>query len=243
MSISALTFNGVTLSPISHKNQIWLTSVELAKALGYAHENAIAKIYNRNKDEFTETMSTLLPSTQIGSHGVSSGVQRAFSLRGCHLIAMFSRTAIAKLFRVWVLDILDKEVSQQKPYALRESFTCPFANQHQSKPIVALSTEFVTPAQIEKVEAIIAEIKQHVHFEASASWNVYASIRELYKVESFAKLPAKHFDEVMASLNEKLELAKKHHHLLCEADKGFIKNVLKKSSLKLNAPIQYGLLA
>ncbi len=33
---------------------------------------------------------------------------RIFSLRGCHLLAMFARTAIAKQFRKWVLDILDQ---------------------------------------------------------------------------------------------------------------------------------------
>lgn len=37
---------------------------------------------------------------------------RIFSLRGAHLIAMFARTQIAKEFRKWVLDILDKEVSE-----------------------------------------------------------------------------------------------------------------------------------
>lgn len=34
-----------------------------------------------------------------------------FSLRGCHLIAMFATTDKAKEFRRWVLDILDREVA------------------------------------------------------------------------------------------------------------------------------------
>lgn len=38
---------------------------------------------------------------------------RIFSLRGAHLIAMFSRTPVAKEFRKWVLDILDKESGTQ----------------------------------------------------------------------------------------------------------------------------------
>lgn len=37
---------------------------------------------------------------------------RIFSLRGAHLIAMFANTPIAKEFRKWVLDILDREVGQ-----------------------------------------------------------------------------------------------------------------------------------
>lgn len=32
---------------------------------------------------------------------------RIFSLRGCHLLAMFARTPVAKAFRRWVLDVLD----------------------------------------------------------------------------------------------------------------------------------------
>ncbi|MDH8489597.1 P22AR C-terminal domain-containing protein, partial [Klebsiella pneumoniae] len=36
---------------------------------------------------------------------------RVFSLRGAHLIAMFARTPVAKEFRRWVLDILDREVA------------------------------------------------------------------------------------------------------------------------------------
>lgn len=34
---------------------------------------------------------------------------RVFSLRGAHLIAMFARTPVAKEFRRWVLDILDRQ--------------------------------------------------------------------------------------------------------------------------------------
>ncbi|WP_187153367.1 hypothetical protein [Candidatus Arsenophonus triatominarum] len=40
---------------------------------------------------------------------------RIFSLRGAHLVAMFARTPVAKEFRKWVLDILDKEVGNPQP--------------------------------------------------------------------------------------------------------------------------------
>lgn len=39
---------------------------------------------------------------------------RIFNLRGCHLITFFARTPVAKEFRKWVLDVLDKEVLQQQ---------------------------------------------------------------------------------------------------------------------------------
>nr|DAO68228.1 MAG TPA: antirepressor [Bacteriophage sp.] len=94
----------MALTPIIKNNQTWLSSSELAKALGYSQENAVAKIYNRNADEFSEKMTTIIKNPQLPNLGM-----RIFSLRGCHLIAMFARTAIAKKFRIWVLDILDRE--------------------------------------------------------------------------------------------------------------------------------------
>ncbi len=109
MSALALNFNNTPITTVSHNNQIWLTSVELAKSLGYSKSDSISRIFDRNKDEFSEAMSTVLTSPQIDGLGESSGLQREqriFSLRGCHLLAMFSRTAIAKEFRKWVLDIL-----------------------------------------------------------------------------------------------------------------------------------------
>ncbi|RSO39156.1 BRO-N domain-containing protein [Acinetobacter lactucae] len=105
MASLALTFNDVNFSPIQRDNQIWLSSSELAKALDYKQVDAVTKVYNRNSDEFTEKMTQVIDNPQAPNLGV-----RIFSLRGCHLIAMFARTAVAKQFRRWVLDILDKEV-------------------------------------------------------------------------------------------------------------------------------------
>lgn len=54
-------------------------------------------------------MTQVIESVTSGNYKKKS---RIFSLRGCHLIAMFARTAIAKQFRKWVLDVLDKEVGR-----------------------------------------------------------------------------------------------------------------------------------
>ena len=109
--MNALTFNNVTFSPIPQNDgQIWLTSSELAKALGYSQENAVSKIYDRNSDEFSSAMTMVIESMTNGINNSQRKIKtRIFSLRGCHLIAMFARTAIAKKFRIWVLDILDRE--------------------------------------------------------------------------------------------------------------------------------------
>lgn len=111
--MQTLTFQNITLTPAKIDSQIWLTSAELAKALGYAETDSVTKLYNRNSDEFTANMTLTVKMTVDGINGSERQLEnRIFSLRGCHLIAMFSRTAIAKEFRKWVLDILDKEVGQ-----------------------------------------------------------------------------------------------------------------------------------
>ena len=122
MNTSTLTFNNVELKTINHNNQTWLSTKELSIALGYSRPDAINKIYERNKDEFSAGMVAMLPSRQndvIGESPSLQPMQRLFSLRGCHLIAMFAKTQIAKLFRVWVLDILDKETNQPA-YGLKD---------------------------------------------------------------------------------------------------------------------------
>lgn len=98
-----LTFNTITLNPLTLHNQLWISASELAQALGYKQPDAVSKIYNRNQDEFGENMTQVVDNPRTPNLGV-----RIFSLRGCHLIAMFAKTAVAKDFRRWVLDILDK---------------------------------------------------------------------------------------------------------------------------------------
>ena len=112
MNSLALTFHEVNLKPLpSSDHQLWISSTQIGLALGYANpETAITKIYNRKSDEFTSDMTRLV---EVQTNG---GLQqiRAFSLRGCHLITFFARTPVAKEFRKWVLDVLEKEVLQQQ---------------------------------------------------------------------------------------------------------------------------------
>lgn len=109
---TALTFNDVTLSPISHQNSLWIRAVELAHALGYAQENSVSRIYRSNSDEFTPDMTQVIEISD-GADSALSTKARIFSLRGCHLVAMFARTPVAKAFRRWVLDVLDKLDAEQ----------------------------------------------------------------------------------------------------------------------------------
>ena len=119
-TLTTMSFNGATLQPIAKDGLIWMTSADIAKALGYADVRSVTKIYSRNADEFTSAMTLVVKLATKGfGNGNSQKDTRIFSLRGCHLIAMFANTKIAKDFRAWVLDILDREagipVAEQPP--------------------------------------------------------------------------------------------------------------------------------
>lgn len=111
---TALTFNEVTLTPITHENRLWIKASELARALGYSREDTVSQIYSRNADEFTPDMTQVIEILDNNNLTFSTKA-RIFSPRGCHLVAMFARTRIAKKFRKWVLDVLDKVCEPSEP--------------------------------------------------------------------------------------------------------------------------------
>ncbi|EPT7002335.1 P22AR C-terminal domain-containing protein [Cronobacter malonaticus] len=106
-------FHSAILTPVQDRDDIWFTSSDLAKALGYASTKSISNLYSGNSEEFTEAMTMVIG---VMTNGINNNLRekkvRIFSLRGAHLIAMFARTPVAKEFRRWVLDILDREVAQ-----------------------------------------------------------------------------------------------------------------------------------
>lgn len=111
-----LTFKSHTLEAIEHEGESWFTAATLAIALEYSRGDKISQIYNRNADEFTPCMTLNLNLRVSGKiNGVQHKKVRVFSLRGAHLIAMFASTPIAKEFRKWVLDLIDKEIPQELP--------------------------------------------------------------------------------------------------------------------------------
>lgn len=105
---SDFNFKGKALVPVANISGTWLTSSDLAKALEYSNSRAVTMIYNKYADEFTSGMTQVLEVSTTGNYRKKV---RVFSLRGAHLIAMFARTDVAKEFRRWVLDILDREVA------------------------------------------------------------------------------------------------------------------------------------
>ncbi|MDN0106749.1 P22AR C-terminal domain-containing protein [Yersinia rochesterensis] len=103
-----LTFHNTKFNAVQDKGQIWLTSSELAKALEYSSSKSISTLFSRNADEFSPAMTQVIEMMTSGNYRKKV---RLFSIRGAHLIAMFSTTPVAKEFRKWALDVLDNEVS------------------------------------------------------------------------------------------------------------------------------------
>ena len=156
MNSLALSFNNVNFSPVERDGQIWLTGSELSKALGYAKANAVTQIYERNTDEFNSSMTQLIENPQNLNLRL-----RIYSLRGCHLVAMFSKTNIAKAFRKWVLDILDKEVG------------APIAKTHKSER---------TPLH-DAHALLVAKTK---HLNSSDAWKI---INQRFGTKSIEEIP------------------------------------------------------
>lgn len=102
-----LTFQNINFAYMEVAGQIWLTAAQVGEALGYSDDKAIHRLYRKHADEFTANMTGVVKVATPG------GVQdsRVFSLRGAHLMGMFSRTPVAKEFRRWVLDVLDRELA------------------------------------------------------------------------------------------------------------------------------------
>ncbi len=97
-----LTFKNQTIIPVIVNNLPYLRVPQIEDALNYRC-GKLLQIYNRHADEFTPDMSFL---TTVDTAGGKQQV-RVFSLRGCHLLAMFSKTPVAKEFRRWVLDLIE----------------------------------------------------------------------------------------------------------------------------------------
>lgn len=112
----SLVFQNTTFSVVDRNGQPWLRASEIAQALGYSRSDKVGQLYERNADEFTDQMTAVIETLTLGvSETKTCGVNlttktRIFSIRGAHLLAMFARTAIAKEFRIWLLDLADREI-------------------------------------------------------------------------------------------------------------------------------------
>lgn len=117
---SVLTFDGTDLRVFARDGQQWFSGVEISRALGYARDEHVSRIYQRNQHEFKSNMTQVI---SLQANELNQNVKlafgekrkpspphnvRIFSLRGAHLIGMFAQTAKAAAFRSWVLDVLEE---------------------------------------------------------------------------------------------------------------------------------------
>lgn len=198
MTSLALSFNEVNFSPVQQDGQIWIASRELGQALGYSREDAVNKIFERNSDEFTVSMARNVKLTLQGQ----AREVRVFSLRGCHLIAMLSRTAIAKQFRKWVLDILDREVLNQQ----------------------IESRQSISPEQQALLHEIVARRSQG---ERKIFAEMWARHNRHFKIPRYAELLAIHFSEAvhyLETMELKAKVSTKQDNLI-QIDKNYHNNV------------------
>lgn len=195
MNSLALSFNDVTFNPVTQNDgQIWLTSTELAKALGYSRTDKVSNLYNAHKDEFTSNMTLTLDLGVKGfGNGNSKKAVRIFSLRGCHLLAMFAKTEVAKQFRKWVLDILDKEVGQ--PVMVRPTIS------------------------IEQQKAIRTAIAKRCQQNSLHYQTIYNALYEQFNIPRYTELLAMDFEKAIkfissVQLEIKPEINIEHIHAM-----------------------------
>ena len=171
-----LTFQNFTFNPIVEDGQVWLTSTELAKVLEYKKTDAISQIYARNSDDLTGSMTTTLKLSVIGiNNSLRKKSVRVYSLRGAHLIAMFASTPVAKEFRKWVLDILDREVtgSNLDEHLLLRNLTT--AKKHIER-VRDINREILSPSLIKLNEKLESELYTLI---GDANGTVYSSLKHL----------------------------------------------------------------
>ena len=181
----ALTFNDVTLTPIPHQNSLWIRSVELARALGYSDESSVGRIYKRNEEEFTPEMTQVIEMNEAVNLTVPA---RIFSLRGCHLVAMFARTPVAKAFRRWVLDVLEKYAAEQTALSAAPGpdAALPLSTTEDRKPLRALVGSW---AQVSGLPFTVC-------------WN---QLKAAFQLSNIKELPQAWLPDALAWVQEKMD--------------------------------------
>ena len=189
---TALTFNDVVLYPIPYQNSLWIRAVELAKALGFKREDQAAKIYRSHADEFTPDMAQLVEIT--GNANSAFPVKSLiFSLRGCHLVAMFARTPVAKAFRRWVLDVLDKLDAEQ-----HATLTSPTPDDFTSP----LSLTPSTTEDRKPLRALVGSWAKLSNSPFDACWN---QLKAAFQIANIKELPQEWIPDALAWVQAKID--------------------------------------
>lgn len=172
-AVYPFNFQDTEIQVLDVHGRVWLTAADLSRALGYKKASRVSELYQRNKDEFTEDMTTVIelqanesdPTRNLRAGVSATGQARIFSTQGCHLVGMLARTDRAKEFRRWVLDVLDglnkekhQPAGQQKTYlpnadhlSLRDTMMHPDAFEQ----IVTVGSKLVDAEDITEWQRVI----------------------------------------------------------------------------------------
>ena len=175
----SLCFNDFTFSPVTRENQPWFRSSELARALGYSDDRKVSRLYDRNSDEFTPEMTQLVEIVDVPEMGTTGNLltkTRIFSLRGCHLLAMFARTPVAKAFRRWVLDVIEQ-------YGDRVPVAEP----------VTLNDELISAAERAELKLIVdAKLSTYpAAVQGKARAEIWAKFNRHFRIAEYKQLPTR----------------------------------------------------
>lgn len=160
----SLCFQSVEFDVIPQNSQPWVRGYQIGTALGYG-ENAdvsIRKLYTRHAEEFTPAMTAVVTLPTEGGPQET----RIFSLRGCHLLAMFARTPVAKAFRRWVLDVIEQygdRVPVAHPVTLNEAPISP--EQRAELKLIVDSKAGMVPKAVQRraYKEIWTRFNRHFH--------------------------------------------------------------------------------
>ena len=188
MNIS-LTFNEISFTPVTHQNSLWIRAVELARALGYSDDSIVSRLYRKHSDEFTPEMTQLIEISAEDRNGLlgSAGRCRIFSLRGCHLLAMFARTPVAKAFRRWVLDVLDRLAAEERA-ALPEV------------PHIAITPS--TTASRKPLEKLVKVWAAQSGIIVAQCWTM---LNAAFNLQSITELPEEWIPDAIAWVQDKID--------------------------------------
>ena len=114
MNAVSLSFKNTHFQITDINGQPWLRGLQIASALGYKNPTSdITNLYDRNADEFTDSMTRVIELTTAGGKQQVS----VFSLRGAHLLRPLQKalpptaetqTQVFGCFRLQSLLILPK---------------------------------------------------------------------------------------------------------------------------------------
>lgn len=177
-----LVFKSQTIIPVIVNNLPYLMASQIGAALGYARPDKINSIYQSHRDEFTNTMTFTTDLVVLGQNRQV----RVFSLRGCHLLAMFSKTPVAKEFRHWVLDLIERQNSVVRENRTTENNIRSAVRQE----LAALASESATDTNVQDMRNLIAALMNNI-------------------IDGRVKNQYRHLVDENAALKEKLAAIKK----------------------------------